>query len=134
MPTGWKQLGYYKCMYHLPFPGREPGECSIAGVPMASSLIVHGLARSDGSFKTEHVQLKPSDFVTNLSGNVPSVYVGLDRLSRQFKDTVCLPLQNELATAIDKLMRNVTIDKHQGIQWAITSMLEDLDYADDLGL
>ncbi|GFR77505.1 endonuclease-reverse transcriptase [Elysia marginata] len=36
--------------------------------------------------------------------------------------------------AIDWLMHNVTRDKHQGIQWTITSMLEDLDYADDLGL
>lgn len=99
LPTGWKQSGFYKCAYHLPFPGKEAGECSVVGVPVASSLVVHGLASSEGSFKTEHVQLKTTDFVTSLSDNVPSVFVGLDRLSRQVKDTVCLPLQNELATA-----------------------------------
>ena len=36
--------------------------------------------------------------------------------------------------AIDWLMRRVTQDKRQGIQWTMTSVLEDLDYADDLGL
>ena len=36
--------------------------------------------------------------------------------------------------AIDWLMRRVTQDKKQGIQWTLTSVLEDLDYADDLGL
>ncbi len=35
---------------------------------------------------------------------------------------------------IDWLMRSVTRGKHQGIQWTLTSLLEDLDYADDLGL
>ncbi|GFO35179.1 F-box only protein 7, partial [Plakobranchus ocellatus] len=99
IPTGWKQSGYYKCVYELPFPGKEPGKCSIAGVPMASSLIVHGLTSTDESFKTEHLQLKPADFVTGLSDNVPEAYVALDRLSSQVKDTICLPLVNELATA-----------------------------------
>ena len=36
--------------------------------------------------------------------------------------------------AVDWLMRNVTRDKRQGIQWTMTSVLEDLDYADDIGL
>ncbi|GFN89296.1 F-box only protein 7 [Plakobranchus ocellatus] len=99
IPTGWKQSGYYKCAYELHFSGKEPGKCSIAGVPMASSLIVHGLTSTDESFKTEHLQLKPADFVTGLSDNVPEVYVALDRLSSQVKDTICLPLENELATA-----------------------------------
>ena len=36
--------------------------------------------------------------------------------------------------AIDWLMHGVTQDKKQGIQWTFTSLLEDLDYADDLGL
>ncbi|RUS88359.1 hypothetical protein EGW08_003871, partial [Elysia chlorotica] len=99
IPAGWKQSGFYKCEYHLHLPGKEPGECSVVGVPMVNSLIVHGLTRSEEPFKTEHLQLKTLDFITSLSENVPSVYVGLDRLSRQFKDMVCLPLQNELATA-----------------------------------
>ncbi len=36
--------------------------------------------------------------------------------------------------AIDWLMRSITQGKSQGIQWTLTSLLEDLDYADDLGL
>ena len=31
-------------------------------------------------------------------------------------------------------MRNVTHVKRQGLQWTLPSILEDLDYADDLGL
>lgn len=36
--------------------------------------------------------------------------------------------------AVDWLMRNVTEGRRQGIQWTLTTVLEDLDYADDLGL
>ena len=36
--------------------------------------------------------------------------------------------------AIDWLMRGVTQGRRQGIQWTLTTVLEDLDYADDLGL
>ena len=36
--------------------------------------------------------------------------------------------------AIDWVMRHVTQERRRGIQWSLTSMLEDLDYADDLGL
>ena len=36
--------------------------------------------------------------------------------------------------AIDWIMRNVTDGRRQGLQWTLTSVLEDLDYADDLGL
>ena len=36
--------------------------------------------------------------------------------------------------AIDWIMKNVTQGKRQGLQWTLTSVLEDLDYADDLGL
>ncbi|KAL3848197.1 hypothetical protein ACJMK2_019071 [Sinanodonta woodiana] len=31
-------------------------------------------------------------------------------------------------------MRRTTEDKRQGIQWTLISMLDDLDYADDIGL
>jgi len=31
-------------------------------------------------------------------------------------------------------MRNVTDGRRQSLQWTLTSVLEDLDYADDLGL
>ena len=36
--------------------------------------------------------------------------------------------------AIDWVMRCSTQGKRQGIQWTLTSVLEDLDYADDIGL
>ncbi|KAK3515953.1 hypothetical protein QTP86_004679, partial [Hemibagrus guttatus] len=36
--------------------------------------------------------------------------------------------------AIDWLMRSVTEGQRRGIQWTLTTALEDLDYADDLGL
>jgi len=36
--------------------------------------------------------------------------------------------------ANDWIMRNVTDGRRQGLQWTLTSVLEDLDYADDLGL
>ena len=36
--------------------------------------------------------------------------------------------------AIDWVMRCSTQGKRQGIQWTLTSQLEDLDYADDIGL
>ena len=36
--------------------------------------------------------------------------------------------------AVDWLLRRVTEEKRQGIQWNLTSVLEDLDYADDVGL
>lgn len=36
--------------------------------------------------------------------------------------------------AIDWLMCNVTQDQRQGIKWTFTSILEDLDYADDIVL
>ena len=32
------------------------------------------------------------------------------------------------------VMRYATQGKRQGLQWTLTSILEDLDYADDLGL
>ena len=31
-------------------------------------------------------------------------------------------------------MQNVTDGERQGLQWSLTSTLEDLDYADDIGL
>ena len=31
-------------------------------------------------------------------------------------------------------MRNVTDGKRQGLQWSLTSTLEDLDYAGDIGI
>ena len=37
-------------------------------------------------------------------------------------------------TAIDWIMRKTTADKHQGIQWTLSSQLEDLDFADDLAI
>lgn len=36
--------------------------------------------------------------------------------------------------AIDWIMKNTTYGKRQGIQWTLTSILEDLDYADDPSL
>ena len=36
--------------------------------------------------------------------------------------------------AIDWLMRSVTEGQRRGLQWTLTTTLEDLDYADDLGL
>jgi hypothetical protein len=36
--------------------------------------------------------------------------------------------------AIDWLMRSVTDGQRRGIQWILTTVLEDLDYADVLGL
>ena len=36
--------------------------------------------------------------------------------------------------AIDWIMRATTADTRRGIQWTLTTVLEDLDYADDLGL
>lgn len=36
--------------------------------------------------------------------------------------------------AIDWIMKNIKKGKRQGLQWTLTSILEDLDYADDLGL
>ena len=35
---------------------------------------------------------------------------------------------------IDWIMKNSTINKRNGIQWTLTEMLDDLDYADDLAL
>ena len=36
--------------------------------------------------------------------------------------------------AVDWIMQNVTDGKRQGLHWSLTSTLEDLDYADDIGL
>jgi endonuclease/exonuclease/phosphatase family metal-dependent hydrolase len=36
--------------------------------------------------------------------------------------------------AIDWIMCRTTVGRRQGIQWTLTSMLDDLDYADDIGL
>ena len=36
--------------------------------------------------------------------------------------------------AVDWIMRNVTEDKARGLRWKFTSVLEDLDYADDIAL
>ena len=36
--------------------------------------------------------------------------------------------------AIDWIMRRTTEGRRQGIQWTLTSLLDDLDYADDIGL
>ena len=36
--------------------------------------------------------------------------------------------------AIDWIMRTVTDGKRKGLQWSLTTTLEDLDYADDIGL
>jgi len=36
--------------------------------------------------------------------------------------------------AMDWLMKRTTADKKRGIQWALNSVLEDLDFADDIGL
>ena len=36
--------------------------------------------------------------------------------------------------ALDWIMRSVTADKRRGIRWIFTTMLEDLDFADDITL
>jgi len=36
--------------------------------------------------------------------------------------------------AIDWVMMSITHGIRQGLQWALNSVLKDLDYADDLGL
>ena len=36
--------------------------------------------------------------------------------------------------AIDWLITEITKDGNRGIRWALTSILEELDYADDIGL
>ena len=36
--------------------------------------------------------------------------------------------------AIDWIMQRITDGRRQGIQWTLTSLLDDLDYADDIGL
>ena len=43
-------------------------------------------------------------------------------------------LTYHISLAIDWIMRNVTDGKRQGLQWSLTSTLEDLDYADDISL
>ena len=43
-------------------------------------------------------------------------------------------LTYHISLAIDWIMRNVTHGKRQGLQWSLTSTLEDLDYAGDIGL
>ena len=36
--------------------------------------------------------------------------------------------------AMDWLIKRTTADRKRGIQWTINSVLEDLDFADDIGL
>lgn len=38
------------------------------------------------------------------------------------------------AILIEWIMKNATEGKRQGLKWTLASILEDLDYADDLGL
>ena len=46
----------------------------------------------------------------------------------------CILSPTIFSIAIDWIMRQVTNSNKRGIQWTLTSILEDLDYADDLGL
>ena len=36
--------------------------------------------------------------------------------------------------AMNWIMKETTLEKKRGIRWTLTSVLEDLDYADDVGL
>lgn len=45
----------------------------------------------------------------------------------------CILLPVLFSLAIDWIMKNITEGKRQGLHWTLTSILEDLDYADYLG-
>ncbi|BFZ08704.1 hypothetical protein BsWGS_11743 [Bradybaena similaris] len=99
MPCDYKRSGYYMCSYNYVITADALATCSVVGVTVGASVIVHGLAQGYPDFKTEHLQLKSGDFVRTLSPDAPATYRALDKLSRMFKDTICLALINKLVTA-----------------------------------
>ncbi|CAL1533133.1 unnamed protein product [Lymnaea stagnalis] len=99
MPSDWKKSGYYACTYQYTVSSDTVTNCSMVGVTMGTSMAVHAYPKVGENYKTDHLQLKAADFVRLLSSNPPEVYRALDRLSRQFMDTISLPLINELDTA-----------------------------------
>ena len=46
----------------------------------------------------------------------------------------CILTSVHFSMAVDWSMRTVTKGRHQGIQWTLITVLENLDYADDIGL
>lgn len=99
MPTDWRKMGYYTCTYQYTVSSDTAINCTMVGVTMGSSMAVHAFPKTKENYKTDHLQLKAADFIRLISANPPEVYRALDRLSRQFMDTISLPLINELDTA-----------------------------------
>lgn len=54
-------------------------------------------------------------------------------LSAHRRQTMLLAFPNYLLDSIDSVIKK-TLDRPRGIRWTLTSQLEDLDYADDIGL
>ncbi|KAH9487613.1 F-box only protein 7 [Bulinus truncatus] len=98
MPSNYKKSGYYMSSYKFSISQDIVKTCVMVGVTMGTSVAVHAYPREGSDFRTEHLQLKTLDFVTDLSPNTPDTYRVLDRLSRLFMDTISLPLTNEIFT------------------------------------
>ncbi|KAI8745572.1 F-box only protein 7 isoform X1 [Biomphalaria glabrata] len=99
MPSNYKKSGYYISSYKYSVSQDIVRGCVMIGVTMATSIVVHAYPKEESDFKTQHLQLKTTDFITSLSQDAPETYRALDRLSRLFIDTISLPLTNELITA-----------------------------------
>ncbi|CAG5120246.1 unnamed protein product [Candidula unifasciata] len=99
MPSDFKRPGYYLCSYNYVITADASASCSVVGVTAGASIIAHGLAPVSPDLKTDHLQLKSTEFVRTLSQDAPATYRALDKLSRLVKDTICLTLINKLVTA-----------------------------------
>ncbi|KAH9496848.1 hypothetical protein Btru_010417 [Bulinus truncatus] len=98
MPSNYKKSGYYMSSYKFSISQDIVKTCVMVGITMGTSVAVHAYPGEGSDFRTEHLQLKTLDFVTDLSPNTPDTYRALDRLSRLFMDTISLPLTNEIFT------------------------------------
>ncbi|XP_041347868.1 F-box only protein 7-like isoform X2 [Gigantopelta aegis] len=92
LPKDWQTRGFYRFPYT--HSHTEHLVCSVTGVPMGSSLVIHGLVEGSSKFHTQQLQVKTSEFVTDDLTGALQCYKNLDKLSRYVKDRICLPLVN----------------------------------------
>ncbi|KAK3610910.1 hypothetical protein CHS0354_018816 [Potamilus streckersoni] len=96
----WKHPGCYKFQYT--YPWCEEGTVSLTVIPAGNLVVVHGKVKSPSEVKSWQCKLKVDDFVRCVTSGCIHCYKSLSKLSAVFKDSIALPLLNDLRSSVGK--------------------------------